>query len=85
MTYEETLNLKIEAEKTIMETGYFYKYLIVPEIEEERIKFLENYNEKTYTDEDCKQYSSNSEFLVWQTLADESIERIVSESRRRYQ
>ncbi|SMO54135.1 hypothetical protein SAMN06265171_102425 [Chryseobacterium rhizoplanae] len=85
MTYEETLNLKIEAEKTIMETGYLYKYLIVPEIEEERIKFFESYNEKKYTDEDCKKYSSNKEYLVWQTLTDESIERIIKESRRRFQ
>ena len=84
MTYEEALYEKIQANKTIMGTGHSYNYLITPEIGEERDKFFEDYNEKTYNDEDCKKFSSNNEYCVWQTLDDESINRIVNGSRRRH-
>lgn len=84
MNFEKALNEKNQAMKTVMETGHSYNYLIVPEIAEERDNFFENYDEKTYNDEDCKKYSTNNEFGVWQILDNESVKRIINESKRRY-
>jgi len=84
MTFEETLNEQNQAMKTVMETGHSYNYLIVPEITEERDKFFENYDEKTYINEDCKKYSSNNEYCVWQISDNESVKRIINESKRQY-
>ncbi|MBP1167219.1 ribonucleotide reductase alpha subunit [Chryseobacterium sp. PvR013] len=84
MTFEEAINEQNQAMKTVMETGHSYNYLIVPEIAEERSKFFENYDEKTYNNEDCKKYSSNNEYCVWQILDNESVKRIINDSKRRY-
>lgn len=73
MTHEEAILEKKIAEKTVMETGLNYNYLIVPALEKDFKNFINDYNEKTYSDEDCKKYSSNNQFEVFQMMDDYSI------------
>jgi len=82
MTYEEILELKQNAERnTIMETGYHYIFLIVPSLKEDFIKFMDDYNEKEYTDELCKNYSSNNEYSLHHRFTEESISRFISHNK----
>lgn len=46
MNFEEALNEKNQAMKTVMETGHSYNYLIVPEILKERDIFLKTTTKK---------------------------------------
>lgn len=79
MTYEEALGLKQTAEiNTIMETGYEYLFLIVPALEKDFLNFMNNYDEKEYTDEICKIYSTNSDYKLHHKMTEESVNRLIT-------
>lgn len=76
MTYEEATLEKQKAEKTIMETGCDYKYIIVPSLEADRFNFEKDYDEKTYFDELCKKYSTDNQYIIWQKIDDSSADKL---------
>lgn len=78
MTYEEALEFKqISERNTIMETGYEYVFLIVPSLTEDFIRFMDDYNEEEYTDENSKNYSSNNEYKLHHKMTEQSIRKFI--------
>lgn len=75
MTYKEAIAHKNECMKTVMETGNNYLYLILPELLEDRAKFDIEYDQKTYTDELCKKFSSNKQYVVIEEMDKDSVNR----------
>ena len=62
MTYEEALAKKHEIQKQLEEPNK--KVIIVPMLENERTKYLIFCKKFEYSDEDCREFSSNDEYHV---------------------
>lgn len=62
MTYQEALDIKSKYGQTVQRDNLIFFVLVVPSNTDDLFRFLCDYNEDTYTDETCKQYSSDNEF-----------------------
>ncbi|SEV90662.1 hypothetical protein SAMN05421841_0130 [Chryseobacterium wanjuense] len=68
MTFSEALKHKKNILKNSSDfTKTLYDYIIIPAIEEEAEKFINDFRQSPsiFTDENCKVYSSNSQFKVF--------------------
>lgn len=60
MTFEEAL---IEKQKAKQEDPNI-TLIIAPALPEEYEKFINNYDEETYSDQDCKAFSTNQDYII---------------------
>lgn len=60
MTYEEVLIEKQKAETNEPNVTF----IIAPALHDEYERFVNSYDEETYSDEDCKVFSTNKEYIV---------------------
>lgn len=72
MTYQEALEQKLLYGHSIIENNLEHLVLIVPKKQEDFIKFLSNYKESKYTDEDCKKYSSDNQYQLHKYMSEKS-------------
>lgn len=68
MTHKEALAEKKEAVLELAENHRDATIIIVPELKEDREKFFEFYDEDTYTDYECKLFSTNDQYIVLITM-----------------
>lgn len=67
MTFSEALKYKKSISKNLSPfTKTLYDYVIIPDLEEEGQKYLDDFRKSPslFLDESCKRYSSNSQFRV---------------------
>lgn len=68
MTFNEALKHKKNILKNSSEfTKTLYDYIIIPSIDEEGLKYIEEFKKSphSFMDESCKRYSSNDRFKVF--------------------
>lgn len=64
MTYNEALELKNKMPNSYVDAGFTCTPLVVPEIEDDRINFLSDYQKGNADQSDVKKYSTDGEFIV---------------------
>lgn len=72
MTYEEALDMKSRYGNSIIENNSEFLILIAPKNFNELIKFLADYKEENYTDEACKNYSTDNEYQLYANMSEQS-------------
>lgn len=68
MTYQEALTLKSKFGDRLQTANDVYSILIVPGNHDDLKKFFAYYDQHTYTDSTCKQYSTDDDYAVYTYL-----------------
>lgn len=72
MTLQEAKEAKNRYGHSNIENGFEFLTLIVPSDFKEMIKFLADYNENNYTDDDCLKYSTDNDFKLYAEMSNRS-------------
>ncbi len=68
MNYEEALREKQESEEEMADGTPPVKMIIVPKLMDDQKRFMESYDEGSYTDDLCQLFSTNDEYTVLITI-----------------
>ena len=76
MTFQEALKEKEIYGNSVFANGKEFNVLIVPNKFNDLVKFLSNYDESSYDDKDCINFSSDSNYNLHVFITKESLNNL---------
>ena len=78
MKFTEALEQKSQYGDTIQKDGRVYYIHVAPKNLHDQLEWIRNYDEDTYDDNTCLQYSKDNEFQLYMTMSNDDIKKLKS-------